>query len=128
MKKKDFSETFESLTSQAIHEVQETPEEEAQDTQDAPQAQEAQKETEPQEAPTAEEVRQAQETQHTQGRKGYKMQRICMAFTPDNIDYIRIVSKIKGCSMTNFVNDIVTADRESNSELFEQLKEFNKKL
>ena len=70
-------------------------------------------------------VKEAQAEQHTQGRKGYKMQRINMAFTPDNIDFLRTISKVKGQTMTQFVNNILDKAREENKELIEQIKSLN---
>ena len=70
-------------------------------------------------------VKEAQAEQHTQGRKGYKMQRINMAFTPDNIDFLRTISKVKGQTMTQFVNDILDKAREENKDLIEQIKSLN---
>ena len=51
-----------------------------------------------------------------------------MAFTPDNIDYLRLVSKAKGLTMTQFVNEIIDRERERNSDILEQLKAVTDKL
>lgn len=101
---KDFSNTFNDLIG-INKEVQQT-----QDTHEV------------QEVPT---IQEAQATQQTQGRKGYKMQRINMAFTPDNIDFLRTISKVKGQTMTQFVNDILDKARAENKELIEQIKSLN---
>lgn len=43
----------------------------------------------------------------TQGRKGCKLQRINMAFNPDIHDYIRMESRRRGLSITQFVNAVL---------------------
>ena len=65
--------------------------------------------------------------QKTQGRKGYKMQRINMAFTPDNIQFIRDMSKAKGMTMTQYVNGVLNKEREKNSNYLKTLKDFAKR-
>lgn len=76
-----------------------------------------------QDAQAAQEV---QEEQATQGRKGAKMPRINMAFTPSNIDYIRVMAAIRGQTMTQFVNALITQDREQNGAAYEAAKELTK--
>lgn len=58
----------------------------------------------------------------TQGRKGCKAVRINMAFTPDNYDYIKVMSKIRGESMTEFVNYAIEKYRNDHSELYDLAK------
>ncbi len=60
----------------------------------------------------------AQDTQSTQGRKGQKQQRINMAFTPENLDYLRVMSGLRGVSITKFVNELIAQDREKNQEAY----------
>ncbi len=40
----------------------------------------------------------------TQGRKGCKATRINMAFTPSNHDFVKTMAKLRGQTMTEFVN------------------------
>ena len=65
-----------------------------------------------------------QEALKTQGKKGAKAQRFNMAFTPSNLDFIRIMSKINGQTMTQFVNEIIDREREAQSETYQQVKSF----
>ena len=51
-----------------------------------------------------------------QGVKGSKALRINMAFDYDVYMYIRIMSKIKGMTMTGVVNDIVAKDMKGKSD------------
>lgn len=74
------------------------------------------------------EVQTAQGEQRTQGRKGMKMQRINMAFTPANIDYIRVMAAIRGQTMTQFVNAIIAADKAENGDAYEAAKKITEGL
>ncbi len=60
--------------------------------------------------------------QRTQGRKGKKLPRINMAFSFDNLDYLQTISRIKGLSMTAYVNKLLEVDKETKKELLEQFK------
>lgn len=59
----------------------------------------------------------------TQGVDGAKLDRINMAFTPTNMDYIRTMSKMKGQTMTQFVNAIIAEKREKNGTAYQKAKE-----
>lgn len=63
-----------------------------------------------------------QEAQATQGRKGAKMPRINMAFTPSNLDYLRVMAGIKGMSITRYVNALVEKEREENGATYDAAK------
>lgn len=58
----------------------------------------------------------------TQGRKGCKAVRINMAFTPDNHEFIKIMARITGHTMTEFANIVVERYRNEHPELYEQAK------
>jgi enhancing lycopene biosynthesis protein 2 len=58
----------------------------------------------------------------TQGRKGCKAIRINMAFTPDNHEFIRVMAKITGKTMTEFANLVIERYRTEHPELYEQAK------
>lgn len=74
------------------------------------------------------EVQHAQQVQQTQGKKGFKMQRINMAFTPDNMDFIRIMAKIKGQTMTQFVNGVLDQEREAKEDIYQEAKKLIEKF
>jgi hypothetical protein len=57
------------------------------------------------------EVQEVQEVQGTQGRKGHKLPRINMAFNQENLDYLQLISRIEGMSMTQYVNRLIETDR-----------------
>ena len=76
-----------------------------------------------QEEPTEEEVQEAQEELRTQGRRGFHLQRINLAFTPTNLEYIRTMAKAKGMTQTQFVNMVLDKHREEAGEAFTKIKE-----
>lgn len=60
----------------------------------------------------------------TQGRKGCKAVRINMAFTPDNHEFIKIMARASGKSMTEFANDVIAAYKKEHPEIIEKANEF----
>lgn len=64
------------------------------------------------------------ETLTTQGRKGCKAVRINMAFTPSNHEFIKLMAKATGKTMTEFTNLVVTAYQREHPEIMEQAQKF----
>lgn len=60
----------------------------------------------------------------TQGRKGCKAVRINMAFTPDNHEFIKVLARASGRTMTEFTNLVIAAYRGEHPELMEQAAQF----
>ena len=60
----------------------------------------------------------------TQGRKGCKAIRINMASTPENHEFIKVMSKATGRTMTEFANDVIAAYRKEHPEFMEQAQGF----
>lgn len=58
----------------------------------------------------------------TQGRKGLKMPRINLAFSPENYDYISIMSQSLGKSLTEFVNEIIAGNIVRNQSLYDRIR------
>lgn len=54
----------------------------------------------------------------TQGKKGCYMPRINMAFTPDNHNFIKVMSRIRGESMTEFCNYCIEQYREEHPDIY----------
>ena len=80
---------------------------------------------------STQEVQQEQEVQRpeatrevsqTQGRKGAKLPRINMAFTPQNLEYLRIMAGLRGQSVTKYVNVLVEQDMELNQAAYDAAK------
>ncbi|MBQ1388633.1 MAG: hypothetical protein IIY78_03305 [Clostridia bacterium] len=64
----------------------------------------------------------------TQGRKGCKAIRINMAFTPENHEFIKVMAKISGKTMTEFTNLVIERYRTEHPDIYEQAKEIINKL
>ena len=58
----------------------------------------------------------------TQGRKGCKATRINMAFTPENHEFIKIMARIHGKTMTEYANMVIAQYREEHPEIYEKAK------
>lgn len=56
----------------------------------------------------------------TQGRKGCKATRINMAFTPENHEYIKIMARISGQTMTEYANFVIAKYREEHPEIYKE--------
>lgn len=61
-------------------------------------------------------------TSGTQGRKGQKLPRINMAFAEENLEYLQWISRLEGCSMTEYVNRLLQKDRENRAETIEKFR------
>lgn len=60
----------------------------------------------------------------TQGRKGCKAIRINMPFTPENHQFVKIMAKASGRTMTEVTNTIIAAYRNEHPEMLEQAQSF----
>lgn len=77
---------------------------------------------------TAEERKKYTEELRTSGRKGLKLERINMAFTPENYEYIQVMARVTGMTMTAFVNWALKQHREDRGEIYEKAIEFRNSL
>jgi uncharacterized protein (DUF1778 family) len=64
----------------------------------------------------------------TQGRKGCKATRINMAFTPENHEFIKIMAKASGKTMTEFTNLVIAAYHREHPEILEEAQAFLDKI
>lgn len=60
----------------------------------------------------------------TQGRKGCKAIRINMAFTPENHEFIKVMAKASGKTMTEFTNLVIAAYQKEHPEIMQQATDF----
>lgn len=74
------------------------------------------------------EARELAETMHTTGRKGVKMPRINLAFRPQVYDYIVTMSRVRGETLTEFCNIVLSEHMEQHRELYEKAIEFRNSL
>lgn len=73
-------------------------------------------------AASPEEAAQRKASMKTQGRKGCKGDRINMILTPENYDFIRVMSRLKGQTHTEFVNSVLEKCRLENPEVYQEAK------
>ena len=59
------------------------------------------------------------EEMRTSGRKGCKSPRINMAFTPSNYEFVRIISRIRGETLTKYTNWIIEQYRLEHPSVYE---------
>lgn len=72
---------------------------------------------------TMQEQIEAAEARRTQGRKGLKMPRMSMAFTPSNMDYMKVMAGVSGMTVTRFMNHIIEQHAATNAEKYRKAKE-----
>jgi len=89
--------------------------------------------------PEAQETQQGRDTQEaqqtprtpiahtTQGKKGRKLPRINMAFATTNLEYLQIISRIEGVSVTEYVNRLIEADKEARKDIVEKAEKILKR-
>lgn len=67
---------------------------------------------------------QAYSAARTQGRKGKKAARMTMAFSDENMEYIRTMGRLEQGGATAYVNRLIEADRKRNASVYAQMKAF----
>lgn len=117
-KKKDFSTVNTGSVYSAITEATADPAQEPQQVQEAQQVQN------PRTPYTAQQVEAMQQAGTTQGRKGCRQVRINMAFTPEVHEYIKVMARVRGESVTAFTNYVFRQSMEQNAELYAQAQQF----
>ena len=78
--------------------------------------------------PSAEIVEQAREQSKTQGRKGCKAHRFNMAFTPKAYEFITCMARVRGETITSFVNNLIEKTIDDNEETYRQALKFRDSL
>lgn len=58
----------------------------------------------------------------TQGKRGKKALRMTMAFSEENMDYIRTIGKLESGGATAYVNRLIEADRRKHADVYRQMK------
>lgn len=64
----------------------------------------------------------------TTGRKGLKLPRINLAFTPSNYEYIKTMARVRGESLTEFVNAVIEESKEKHEDIYNRAIEFRNSL
>lgn len=58
----------------------------------------------------------------TQGKRGKRALRMTMAFSEENMDYIRTMGKLESGGATAYVNRLIEADRRKHADVYRQMK------
>lgn len=69
------------------------------------------------------ERRAAAEERRTQGRKGFSMPRLNISLTPSGYEYVHVMARVNGKSVTRYISDLVDLDAQKNADRFEKIKE-----
>ncbi len=77
---------------------------------------------------TKEELDEFRKTCKTQGKKDAGLPRINLAFRQDIFDYITVMARVRGETMTQFVNLILAQYMEENQEIYQKALEFRNLL
>lgn len=123
MTRKDFTQASTKRVYDAITEAtQETPE--------TPEAPEAQEEPKPKrkykdrKEYTPEEAAAFLDSFQSAGRKGLKLPRINLAFEPANYQYVKTMSRVRGESITTFINWLIKTHMDQNKDLYTEARQF----
>lgn len=77
---------------------------------------------------TEEEIAEARAQGKTQGKKGVHARRFNMAFRPEIYDYITIMARVRGQTITQFTEDVFSLSMKENAKLYEEALSFLKKF
>ena len=126
--KKDFSKVNTGRVYDAIAAATAEPEEKTTDILLTADAQEVQEKRKARRTYNAQEAAEIMKTLKTSGRKGLKLPRINLAFAPDTYQYVQIMARVRGESMTDFVNTALRQHMEEHGDLYERAQEFRNSL
>lgn len=128
MAKKDFSKVNTGSVYGTIAEATAEPEQEAAEVIQEAAAQEKPKKRKERKTYTEQEIAEIQKSMNTSGRKGAGLPRINLAFTPEVYTYIKIMSRVRGENLTQFVNYVLQQYKEEHKDVYEKAIEFKNSL
>lgn len=77
---------------------------------------------------TEEEAEKFKSSLKTGGRKGLKLPRINLALTPENYDYVKVMSSVTGATLAEFINAEIEKSLNKNRDIYEQAVTFREKI
>lgn len=80
------------------------------------------------EAEVAQEVNDEYDARNTQGKLGMKADRINMAFSPANYEFLKVMAGIHKMSVTKYVNHLVEDERKRSADIYQKAKELMNSL
>lgn len=75
-----------------------------------------------------EEAQKIRETMRTQGKKGAGLKRINLAFSDSNYAYVSTMARVRGETLTAFVNHVIAESMATNAETYMQAIQFRNSL
>ena len=64
----------------------------------------------------------------TTGRKGVKLPRINLAFAPDTYEYVQTMARVRGETLTTFVNLAIREHMKEHADIYKKAIEFKNSL
>ena len=83
------------------------------------------------EAEVTQEAQPAQDeydARNTQGKAGMKAERINMAFSPANYEFMRVMAGLHKMTLTKYVNHLIEEERKRSAELYQKAKDLMNNL
>ena len=74
------------------------------------------------------EVQDPYNSQDTQGKKGKKAERMNMAFSLSNYEFLRVMAGWNEMTITTYVNHLIEEERIRSAEQYKQIKELKSTL
>ncbi len=68
------------------------------------------------------------DARNTQGKAGLKAERINMAFSPANYEFIKVMSSFETMSLTKYVNHLVEEERKRSADKYQKIKDLKESL
>lgn len=124
MAKKDFSRVNTGRVYDTIAAATAEPEE----TQEVAEVQKESVGRKPRRTYNEQEAAEALRALRTSGKKGLKLPRINLAFAPDTYEYVQIMSRVRGETMTDFVNIALRQHMEEHRDVYNKAIEFRNSL
>ena len=67
-------------------------------------------------------TQEAYDARNTQGQAGKKADRMNMAFSPANYEFMRVMAGIHKMTITKYVNHLIEEERKRSADLYEKAK------
>ena len=136
MAKRDFSqintnrvyETIAAATAETGQVISEAADEIVSSVHDTQEVQEEKKKRKERKTYTEQEAAEILQTMQTAGRKGVKLARINLAFRPDVYNYVLTMSRVRGETMTQFIDKVLREHMEQHTDIYSKAIEFRNSL
>lgn len=80
------------------------------------------------EAEVTQEAQGTYDARNTQGKAGKKADRMNMAFSPENYEFLRVMAGIHKMTITKYVNHVIEEERKRNTDLYIRARDLMKDL